>query len=148
VQASAASTQTSPSVLAAELHRFWQLIMRGSGPAMVRVLEEIDLSITHMKVLHVLGDADEDLSVKELAVHIGMSLPGASRTADGLLKRGFVERHEDPEDRRIKRLTMTAAGRDALGRLEAARLAGIERYIQTLSPEQRDALHAALRSLT
>ncbi len=130
------------------MHAFFREVMRGSGASMVRILEELDLSLTHMKVLHILSDAETDLSVKELATQIGISLPGASRTVEALLKRDLLERREDAEDRRIKRLTITPKGQETLQRLEAARLAGIEVYAETLSPDQRDALHAALRSIT
>jgi len=147
VQANAADTQASPAELATELHAFWRELMKGSSATMVQILESLDLSLTHMKVLHVLDDSDAELSVKELAAQIGISLPGASRTVDALLRRGLVERREDAEDRRIKRLTVTDAGRKALARLEAARLAGIAAYAETLTPEQRARLHDALRSL-
>jgi DNA-binding MarR family transcriptional regulator len=147
VQANAADTHASATELATELHSFWRELMKGTSVTMVQVLEGLDLSITHMKVLYVLQDSAAELSVKELGGQIGMSLPGASRTVDGLLRRGLVERREDAEDRRIKRLTVTPAGLDALARLEAARLAGIAAYAETLTPEQRARLHDALRSL-
>jgi DNA-binding MarR family transcriptional regulator len=147
VQAKAANRHVSAAELAKAMQLFMHELMRGSGAVMVRILEELDLSLTHMKVLHILADADDDLSVKELAEHIGISLPGASRTVDGLLKRGYLARREDAEDRRIKRLTLTPEGRDALDTLERARLQGIERYLHTLSPEQRAALSSALSDL-
>jgi DNA-binding MarR family transcriptional regulator len=147
VQAIAATTQVTSAELAQELQLFWAELMRGSGPDVVRELEQLDLSITQMKVLHILADSDGELSIKQLGTCTAMSLPGASRTADGLLRRKYVERREDTEDRRIKRLKITPLGRSALQRLEAARLAGIERYGETLTPEQRSALHDALRAL-
>ena len=40
-----------------------------------------------------------------------ISLPAASRMVDDLFRRGFVERHEDAEDRRMKRVCLTDGGR-------------------------------------
>ena len=40
-----------------------------------------------------------------------MSLPNASRTVDGLLQRGLVERREDEHDRRVKRVGAQREGR-------------------------------------
>jgi DNA-binding MarR family transcriptional regulator len=129
------------------LVRLLHEIMRGTGGQVVAALNEHGLSLTEMKALHVLDEPDGEVSVKELGCSLAMSLPGASRTADGLLQRGLVARHEDAGDRRIKRLSITPAGRDVLRALEAARLAGIERWAQDLTDTQRDALHAALLTL-
>ena len=87
------------------------------------------------------------MSVKELADRLGMSLPGASRTVDGLLRRGWLERREDPHDRRMKRVGITADGREVVERIETARLAGLEDYAASLTPEQRARLSSALSDL-
>lgn len=123
-------------------------LMRGTGGRVVEALNAHDLSLTQMKALNLLDDPDAgDRSVKELGSCMALSLPGASRAAESLLQRGFVERREDPDDRRIKRLSITASGREVLRELEAARLAGVETWADGLSTTQRDALHAALMTL-
>jgi DNA-binding MarR family transcriptional regulator len=66
---------------------------------------------------------------------------------DGLLRRGWLERREDPSDRRMKRVGITAAGRKIINRIETARLAGLEDYAASLSPEQRVRLSSALSDL-
>jgi DNA-binding MarR family transcriptional regulator len=66
---------------------------------------------------------------------------------DGLLRRGWLERREDPEDRRMKRVGITPAGREVIDRIETARLAGLEDYAASLSPEQRSRLSSALSDL-
>ena len=73
-----------------------------------------------------------------------MSLPATSRTVDGLLQRGLLERREDEHDRRIKRVRLTDEGRDVVDRIDTARLAGprgLRRH--ALPDEQRAALLAA-----
>jgi DNA-binding MarR family transcriptional regulator len=144
VQATAASTQQ----LARELHRFFALCMRGSASDVFNVLEELDLSLTHMKVLYVLGESERPMTVKELSERIGFSLPAASRTAESLLKRDLLTREEDAEDRRMKRLALTKAGAQTVDQLTTARLAGLEDFAASLSPTQRDQLHAALRAIS
>jgi DNA-binding MarR family transcriptional regulator len=118
-------------------------LTKSAGPALFDVLEEHGLTLSNVKVLNAL-DANDDVSVKELAEHLGLSLPGASRALDGLLKRGFVVRHEDAHDRRIKRAGLTDAGRELLARINAARLAGLEQFAADLTQDERDALGAAL----
>jgi DNA-binding MarR family transcriptional regulator len=121
--------------------------MRGSSRHLYALIAELDISITQMKTLHMLTDCSHELSVKELSDRTGLSVPGASRTVDSLLRRGWLERHEDPDDRRIKRVAITDAGRAIVDRIETARLVGLEQYAAALTPEQRTSLSSALSDL-
>jgi DNA-binding MarR family transcriptional regulator len=142
-----ASKQVSSRKLAAELLELWHHLMRGSSQQMYALIAELDVSITQMKTLHVLTDGGSELSVKELSDRLGLSLPGASRIVDALMRRGWLERREDPDDRRMKRVRITDEGRKVLDRIEAARLAGLEDYAASLTPEQRTRLSSALSDL-
>ena len=75
---------------------------------------------------------------------MGLSLPGASRAADALLKRGWLTRQEDEHDRRMKRLAITADGRDVLRRVDGARMAGLEHVIADIPASDLDRLSAAI----
>jgi DNA-binding MarR family transcriptional regulator len=142
-----ARKQVSSRKLAAELLELWHHLMRGSSQQMYALIAELDVSITQMKTLHVLADGGSELSVKELSDRLGLSLPGASRIVDALMRRGWLERREDPDDRRMKRVRITDEGRKVLDRIEAARLAGLENYAASLTPEQRTRLSSALSDL-
>jgi DNA-binding MarR family transcriptional regulator len=137
----------SSKKLAAELLELWHHLMRGSSQQMYELIAELDISITQMKTLHVLADTGAEVSVKELSDRLGLSLPGASRIVDTLMRRGWLERREDPDDRRMKRVGITADGRQVLDRIETARLAGLENYAASLTPEQRTRLSSALSDL-
>jgi DNA-binding MarR family transcriptional regulator len=139
--------QVSARKLAAELLELWHHLMRGSSQQMYALITELDLSITQMKTLHVLADNGSEVSVKVLSDRLGVSLPGASRIVDTLMRRGWLERREDPDDRRMKRVRITAEGRNVLDRIETARLAGLELYAASLTPEQRARLSSALSDL-
>jgi DNA-binding MarR family transcriptional regulator len=147
VQRTAATPEVSPKQLAAELLDFWHFLMKGGAPALYRLLDELDLNMTQIKSLHALADCGCEISVKDMGERMGMSLPTTSRTVDSLLKRGYLERREDEHDRRVKRVGITAAGRDAVERIDTVRLISLADYTATLSPEQRSALFAALASL-
>jgi len=97
-----------------------------------------------MKLLHHLSADPEPLTVKQLAERMGLSLPGASRAADALLKRGWLSRQEDEHDRRMKRLAITADGRDVLRRVEEARMAGLEDVIADIPTADLDRLSRAI----
>jgi DNA-binding MarR family transcriptional regulator len=123
-------------------------LMRGGSRQVFALMEELDLSFTCFKALHaLLEDDSEELSVKQVAERLGVSLPGASRTVENLLQHGMLERREDAEDRRIRRVRVTDHGRDVALRIETARLAGAEQYLAALSPEQRDRLSDVLSDL-
>jgi DNA-binding MarR family transcriptional regulator len=63
---------------------------------------------------------------------------------DGLVQRGAVKRQEDPSDRRSKLVSVSARGRAIYERVVRVRVAGVERFVEKLEPDQRDALEAAL----
>ncbi len=148
MQSIAAAPKTAtPKRVATAILDLWQHLMHGSGGRLFQVIEELDLSLTQMKVLGALGIAEKEPSVKGVSEGVGCSLPNASRAVETLQQRGWVERREDADDRRVKRLRITPAGRDALQQINTARLEGIEEYAASISPEQRTALLAALTAL-
>jgi MarR family 2-MHQ and catechol resistance regulon transcriptional repressor len=71
-------------------------------------------------------------------------MPAISRSVDGLVQRGLVTRAENTEDRRMKTLQVTDAGRELLERLMELRFAGVEEFVGTLTPEERTNLADAL----
>jgi DNA-binding MarR family transcriptional regulator len=148
VNASSATTEATPQAVAAALLDLWREILAGSTRSLYALLAELDLSMTQLKLLHVLVECDRQVSVKELAEDLSMSLPNASRTIDGLLHRGLVERREDEHDRRIKRVAPTPAARELVDRVDTARLQGLESWAaERLTPVQRRTLLDALSSL-
>jgi DNA-binding MarR family transcriptional regulator len=147
VQATDAPTHTTPHELAAELLALWHHLMKGQSKTMFALLDELDLSMSHIKALQVLSDCGCELSVKEVSEELGLSLPGGSRTVDALMRRGYLERREDDADRRMKRIGITEAGRDVARRIVEARLEGLEQFTSSLTDEQRTRLMAALSDL-
>ncbi len=147
MQATESSATTSAQDLASELLALWHHLMKGQSRTMFALLDELDLSMTHIKTLQVLSDCGCELSVKEVSEELGLSLPGGSRTVDALLRRGYLERREDDQDRRMKRIGVTDSGRDVARRIIEARLEGLEQFTSSLIPEQRTRLMAALTDL-
>ena len=137
----------SAQELAGELLALWHHLMRGQSKTMFALLEALDLSMSQVKALGVLADCGCELSIKEFSEELAVSLPGASRTVDALLRRGYLERREDEHDRRMKRIGITEAGRDVARRIVEARLEGLEQFTSSLTPEQRARLMSALADL-
>src|SRR3954465_9890088 len=147
VQATDTSTQVTAQDLAGELLALWHFLMKGQSKTMFAMLDELDLSMTHVKALGALADCGCELSVKGVAEGLGPSPPGASRTVDALMRRGYLERREDDADRRMKRIGITKSGRDVARRVVEARLEGLEQFPSSLTDEQRTRLMTALSDL-
>jgi DNA-binding MarR family transcriptional regulator len=127
------------------LGEFLRFLIQSAGNDFLRAVEDADLSLTQLKAMHVLGAADEDLSLNGLADRLGgLSLPTLSRAVEALVQRGYVSRAEDTADRRIKRLRLTAKGRRTIDRLIEIRAAEFEAVLETLSDEERERLASAL----
>ncbi len=148
--------QASPPALAApattgeladRLLVLWKYVAREAGGELAELLEELDLSMAHVKTLDALCTHATSPSVKQLSTSLRCSLANSSRSVDALVRRGLLERREDDQDRRVKRLTVTAAGHEALARIDGLRLVALERFAQNLSADQRDRLTAALDGL-
>jgi len=150
----AATVPAAPSAADRELAvRFGAVMLHclntgGSGEFM-RAIDESGLTFVQMKaLLTVAGDTAEDASpVNLIAERLGVSLPSASRAVDALVKRKLATRVEDAADRRVRRVSLTAKGRELADRVLAARVAGLERFVCGLDADERQKLDAALEVL-
>lgn len=73
---------------------------------------------------------------------------GSITTAvDRLAERGLVARKEDPEDRRVRRVLLTAKGRKLIEPAFAAHGADLDKVVSVLTRQERATLVALLRKL-
>jgi DNA-binding MarR family transcriptional regulator len=140
---------TSPPAadLAADVYAFIVYLHKNCNADLFEAVGALELTLSQIKLLHHLEDAEHELTLKEGAELVHVSLPAASRMVDELVRRGFVERHEDAEDRRMKRVQVTEAGRSVIRKLNAARLAGLQQFTDSLTDAERRKLAAALSKL-
>ena len=68
--------------------------------------------------LVMIGRQGDGMRQGELATLLGIEGPSLTRSVDQLITGGFIERHEDPDDRRAKTLHLTALGADACEQIE------------------------------
>jgi DNA-binding MarR family transcriptional regulator len=116
----------------------------------LRVLEETGLTMTQCKALLELGglgNCPPTWQVTDLAGLFGSSLPAMSRAVDGLVKKGLATRVEDPTDRRVRLVRITADGKALVEELTTVKRNGLEAFASTLSPTQRRKIDAAVESL-
>jgi DNA-binding MarR family transcriptional regulator len=127
------------------------LLVRCMGPRgneVFKVIEESGLTFAQMKVLVGLQAPDEESrTVTAIAEELGISVASASRATDGLVQKKLATRVEDPDDRRVRRLTLTPKGRGLADRIISARLASLEDFTDSLSSDERQKLESALDAL-
>jgi DNA-binding MarR family transcriptional regulator len=139
----AASTDLTDRLLA-----FVTFLMKRGGNDAYRLVGELDLSMSQMRLLFVLENCEREMALHELAEIVGLSVAATGRAVDSLVGSNMASRREDPEDRRVKRIAITETGRRTTGRVVAARRAGMESFVESLDTGERAALDAALEPLT
>ena len=148
VATSTAKISSRDSELALKLGALFLRCMGPQSGEVLRVLDESGLTFVQMKVLVELQNPADGLdTVTALADELGISAASASRAADGMVRKKLVTRVEDPDDRRVRRLTLTARGRELADRIISARLAGLEEFTDSLASDERQKLEAALEAL-
>jgi DNA-binding MarR family transcriptional regulator len=85
-----------------------------------RALERVDTGLTpqQYRIMKLAGAGGERSA--RLAERLAVAKPTLTATADGLVAAGYAEREAEAGDRRVVRLCLTAAGRAALERADAA----------------------------
>jgi DNA-binding MarR family transcriptional regulator len=144
-EASPEAQDTAARISALLRHLF--LYDRGN---LLRVIEESGLSMTQSKALLELGGLGEETKARQvgdLAETLGVSVPSMSRAVDGLVKKRLATRVEDPDDRRVRRIAITANGKKIVDTLVVVRQAGMETFAASLTAAQRRKLDAAVDSL-
>ena len=147
MQASVGTTQATADIVTRELTALTRHLLLTTSRDIFHELEKAGISITQIKSLTFLAEAEEPLSMKALSDVMGLSVPGISRAVDGLVQRGEVTRVEDPRDRRSKLLSITPRGRRTYERVLATRMAGIRRFVDELDSEEQDALARGLSAV-
>ncbi|MCW3032902.1 MAG: hypothetical protein QOK19_2885 [Solirubrobacteraceae bacterium] len=151
MQATASGATVAPPSdrdgLTGDLYALAAYLLRNANVGTFNAIAELDLSFTQIKALCALELDGVECSVKALANSLGVSLAAMSRAVDGLYERGFVEREEDPVDRRMKRVRLTPAGREVPLALNAGRLSTLQGLIDSLTEGEAGALGDALAQI-
>jgi DNA-binding MarR family transcriptional regulator len=88
------------------------------------------------------------IGVRELAARERVTPPALSNHVDRLERDGLVSRTPDASDRRRVGLTLTDEGQRVLRRVRSRRTAWLATRLRGLSPEELDAVEAAIEPLS
>ncbi|MDF1499621.1 MAG: MarR family transcriptional regulator [Anaerolineales bacterium] len=117
--------------------------MRYSMRNFLRYARESGLSMSHFGALfhiHRTGSC----GVTEVGEHLGVTSAAASQLLDRLVDQGMIDRTEDPQDRRVKRIVLTEQGQSVLEQGLQARQAWLDELEATLNADEKQQISAAL----
>jgi len=123
-----------------------EVAMRHSMRNFLRYARESGFSMSHLGAIfhiHRIGSC----GVTEIGEHLGVTSAAASQMIDRLVEQDLVERTEDPQDRRVKRIELTGKGRRVFDMAIQAREAWMDELASSLSPDEKERLTGALRVL-
>jgi DNA-binding MarR family transcriptional regulator len=147
VQVTTTAEASTIEQLVGDLYALVVFLHKNCNADLFEAIGAVELTLTQLKLLHHLETQTRELTLKEAAEAVHVSLPAASRMVDDLVRRGFALRREDDEDRRMKRVCLTEGGRTVIRRVNAARLNRLAQFTETLTPEERRPLAHALALL-
>jgi DNA-binding MarR family transcriptional regulator len=113
---------------------------------LVRWLSPAGLSLTAAATLATL-DRTGPCRLTELAAREGVTQPAMTQLIARLTEQGLAARAADPEDGRVVRVQLTAAGRDLIATRRAIRAERVSGLLTSLTPAERAALIAALPAM-
>jgi DNA-binding MarR family transcriptional regulator len=84
----------------------------------------------------------------DVAAELAVNPSTGTRMCDRLVRKGLIRRTRTTGDRRVVRLTLTAAGRDLVGEVTRRRREELARVVSAIPPQGHATLVRALRAFT
>lgn len=125
------TTELTPEQCAVEVMETVPLVMRFLRTEMRRQ-RSTDLSVPQFRALGFLS-RHPGASLSDLAEHLGITRATASVTVDRLVRRGLIDRIDDPHERRRLTLTLTDDGNLQLEQARVAAHASVSEVLENLS---------------
>jgi MarR family transcriptional regulator, organic hydroperoxide resistance regulator len=126
-----------------------RLLMRSARRMLFEVAADSplwDLPVPQIRALHLIAHR-KHCAMGDLAARLGVAMSTATQVADRLEQRGWVQRVDDPEDRRVVRLALTPQGRTVVEERRQHRRAKLREALAKMAEEKREALIDGLRAL-
>lgn len=137
----------SPTKVLTEVIREWsEVFMHRSMRDFRRFMDATGLSFSQINILMRLFHGGS-AGVSEIGEQLGVTNAAASQAVDRLVGMGLIERTEDPDDRRAKRLALSQKGCVLIEQGIEARSKWTEGLTDTLTPEQQNMIISALTLL-
>jgi DNA-binding MarR family transcriptional regulator len=132
--AGAGTRAAAPPEMGALIGELIKHVNRRSAGETLAILNAAGLTLPQLVCLHILEQCGVR-TVSAIASALRLSPAATSHLVDRLVGGGWAGRIEDPVDRRQKRVTITAAGRRLVGRVERERTREMTEAVAGMSPE-------------
>ncbi len=126
----------SMDVVAHRTMRDWSRFVKSTGISMPQ--------FSILMQLHYKGAC----GVSDISERMDVTSAAASQLVEKLVQAGLIERTEDPSDRRIKRITLSAKGQDLIRAGISERYRWVDALAASLSEEERQKVGEALDILS
>lgn len=127
--------------------RAWvEISMHRSMRAFIHHNRESDLSFSQVNTLFRLYHHGPS-PISDLADHLGITLAAVSQLLNPLIDAGYILRSINPADRRVKLISLTDQGTDAVKASMQSRHAWVEDLAHLLTPSEKGQILAGLELL-
>lgn len=106
----------------------------------------VALSVQEFRSLEFLA-APQPRKTKDLAEHLGLAVNSVTDIVDALEAKGLARRRRDDADRRVVRVELTDAGRDAARTITGSLLDIYRTYLGALTADEQETLLALYRKI-
>jgi len=128
---------SSSDPFVAGFHEWMEIFMHHSMRGYMHYAREKGLSRSMIGTLFHLSHRDH-AGVTDLGEHLGVSSAAASQMLEHLVEEGLIRRSEDPDDRRMKKITLTEEGTRVIKESVSARLGWIDALEKSISEKEKE----------
>ena len=107
---------------------------------------ELDLTYAQSQVLFHVAD-HPGCHMGDVAKAFGVTLPAVTHIVDRLEEKQFLERADDPADRRVYVLELTPTGRALVDELHGLQMRGVEGVLRRMAADDRQRVIKGLEAL-
>ncbi len=125
---------------------FQRIFSLGESSSMDRMIE-LDVSFTQARTMFLLAHTEGPLAINEIASQLGLSVAATGRNIDQLVKLGIVERQENPDDRRVKLVSLSPTGFEIADQQIEQKRQAVRKFVDRLSTTEAENLTQALRPI-
>ena len=112
-------------IINSPIERFTRLLFSKVIERLAVVMSEEGLSFSQVAALHII-DREGSVNINDISNKLNLSMSATSRMIDELVKKEFIDRKEDQDNRRAKILSLTTGGEKFINNLSVERVKTIE----------------------
>jgi DNA-binding MarR family transcriptional regulator len=106
-----------------------------------------EISVSQSHILDVLAEEGE-LAMQQLAQRMYKSVSTMTRVAGQLVRKGYIKRRQNPEDRRIVHVSITPQGKAIIAAIQRDMIATQKAILETVPPEEWAGAFKVLEALS